>query len=120
MAKQIAEIRWNPLLKEWVAVAAHRQERPQMPKDWCPFCPGSGHVPDKYDVLIYPNDFPTFSLKAPVPATEATSFYPVAKAFGSCDVVLYHPDHNTSLPELSVDHIIKLIQLWQNRFNELK
>jgi UDPglucose--hexose-1-phosphate uridylyltransferase len=120
MAKQIAEIRWNPLLKEWVAVAAHRQERPQMPKDWCPFCPGSGHVPDKYDVLIYPNDFPTFSLKAPAPATESTSFYPVTKAFGSCDVVLYHPDHNTFLPELSVDHIIKLIQLWQNRFNELK
>jgi len=120
MSKQASELRWNPILKEWVAIAAHRQERPQMPKDWCPFCPGSGSVPDNYDVLVYPNDFPTLSLKAPDPLTESTDFYPVTKAFGACDVVLYHPDHNTSLPQLTVEHIIKLIHLWQQRFNELK
>lgn len=120
MTKQASEIRWNPILKEWVAVAAHRQGRPQMPKDWCPFCPGSGSVPDKYDVLIYPNDFPTFALNAPDPITESTDLYPVAKAKGSCDVVLYHPDHNTSLPQLSIEHITKLVRLWQSRFLELK
>ena len=42
----MAELRWNPLIKDWVMIASHRQNRPQMPKDWCPFCPGSGKVPD--------------------------------------------------------------------------
>ena len=46
----MAELRWNPMIKDWVMIASHRQNRPQMPKDWCPFCPGSGKVPDSYDV----------------------------------------------------------------------
>lgn len=120
MTKQLSELRWNPILKEWVAVAAHRQGRPQMPKDWCPFCPGSGKVPENYDVHIYSNDFPTFSLNVRQSSTPTTDFYPVREAEGVCDVVLYHPDHNTSLPQLSIDHITKLIYLWQKRFLELK
>lgn len=119
MAKSTSEMRWNPLLQEWVAIAAHRQERPQMPKDWCPFCPGSGKVPDNYDVHIYPNDFPTFALPAEKPSTPSTAFYPVKPAAGVCDVVLYHPDHNTSLPQLSISHLEKLVHLWQKRFREL-
>ena len=47
---KMAELRWNPFIKDWVMIASHRQNRPQMPKDWCPFCPGSGNVPDIYDV----------------------------------------------------------------------
>ena len=48
----MAELRYNPITKDWVMVASHRQSRPQMPKDWCPFCPGSGKVPDQgFDVL---------------------------------------------------------------------
>lgn len=35
--EKMAELRWNPLLRDWVMIASHRQERPQMPKDWCPF-----------------------------------------------------------------------------------
>ena len=54
----MAELRWNPLIKDWVMIASHRQNRPQMPKDWCPFCPGSGKVPDHFTVYEYDNDFP--------------------------------------------------------------
>jgi UDPglucose--hexose-1-phosphate uridylyltransferase len=121
MSKQLSEIRWNPIAEEWVAVAAHRQERPQMPKDWCPFCPGSGRVPEQYDVHIYSNDFATFSSPAPDAGTEVScSLYKVAKAQGKCDVVLYHPDHNTSLSQLSVEHLTKLVKLWQQRYEELR
>ena len=48
----MTELRWNPTVREWVSTASHRQDRPQMPTDWCPFCPGSGRVPDNYDVNI--------------------------------------------------------------------
>ena len=63
----MAELRWNPLIKDWVMIASHRQNRPQMPKDWCPFCPGSGKVPDHFTVYEYDNDFPALSQNPPVP-----------------------------------------------------
>ena len=97
----MTELRWNPTVREWVSTASHRQDRPQMPSDWCPFCPGSGRVPEKYDVHIYHNDFPAFSVPAAKPAIEGDDFYRVAPSHGACDVVLYHPDHTTSLPKIS-------------------
>ena len=116
----MTELRWNPTVREWVSTASHRQERPLMPEDWCPFCPGSGRVPDNYDVYIYSNDFPAFSIPALAPAIAGDDFYKVRPAHGKCDVVLYHPDHNTSLPQLPLDHLTKLVQLWRRRFTELK
>jgi UDPglucose--hexose-1-phosphate uridylyltransferase len=116
----MTELRWNPTVREWVSTASHRQHRPQMPTDWCPFCPGSGRVPDDYDVHIYPNDFAAFTLPPPEPAIRGDDFYRVERSRGKCDVVLYHPDHNTSLPQLPVDHIVKLVKLWRRRFAELK
>ncbi|MGB7592604.1 MAG: galactose-1-phosphate uridylyltransferase [Terriglobia bacterium] len=116
----MTELRWNPTVREWVSTASHRQDRPQMPEDWCPFCPGSGRVPDNYDCYIYPNDFPAFSIPPPQPAIQGDDFYRVARSYGKCDVVLYSPDHHTSLPQLSLDHIVKLVQIWRRRFTELK
>jgi len=116
----MTELRWNPTLREWVSTASHRQNRPQMPQDWCPFCPGSGRVPDNYEVFIYPNDFAAFTIPPAVPAIAGDDFYQVRPSLGTCDVVLYSPDHHTSLPQLPVDHIVKLVELWRRRFLELK
>ena len=116
----MTELRWNPTVREWVSTASHRQDRPQMPEDWCPFCPGSGRVPDQYDCYIYPNDFAAFSIPPPEPAIQGDGFYRVARSRGKCDVVLYSSDHNTSLPQLPLDHLVKLVQLWRKRFGELK
>jgi UDPglucose--hexose-1-phosphate uridylyltransferase len=116
----MTELRWNPTADEWVSTASHRQHRPQMPTDWCPFCPGSGRVPDDYDVYIYPNDFPAYSVPPPVPAIRGDGLYRVERSHGKCDVVLYHPDHTTSLPQLPIDHLVKLVRLWRRRFEELK
>ncbi len=91
-----------------------------MPTERCPFCPGSGRVPDNYDVYIYPNDFPAFSVPPPEPLIAGDEFYRVARSHGKCDVVLYHPDHNTSLPQLSLHHLTRLVRLWRKRFTELK
>lgn len=91
-----------------------------MPTDWCPFCPGSGRVPDSYDVYLYPNDFPAFAVPPRAPAIEGDGFYKVRKSYGKCDVVLYHPDHNTSLPQLSIPHLTALVKLWRKRFQELR
>ncbi len=87
----MSELRWHPLLEQWVVVTAHRQGRPQMPGDWCPFCA----IPEKYDVYLYPNDFPAFE--------------------GHCDVVLYSPEHTKLPSQLSVGQWQKVIELWAFR-----
>lgn len=115
----MAELRWHPLIKDWVMIASHRQNRPQMPKDWCPFCPGSGKVPEKFDVLKYDNDFPALSQNPPAPDDVANDFFKVKEAYGKCEVILYSSDHTITLPELSVSHISRLVDLWCERFEEI-
>lgn len=115
----MAELRWNPLLKDWTMVASHRQNRPQMPKNWCPFCPGSGKVPEQYDVYKYDNDFPALSTNPPTPDNVGSDFYKTAEAYGKCEVILYSPEHTVTLSELPVDHIKKLVDLWEERFIEI-
>jgi len=116
----MAEMRYNPLIKDWVMIASHRQNRPQMPKDWCPFCPGSGKVPESYEVYEYDNDFPALSQTPPVPDDVKTDLYKMRPAYGKCEVVLYSPEHTITLPELPDSHVRKLVDLWVERFVEIK
>ncbi len=116
----MAELRFHPFIKDWIMIASHRQARPQMPKDWCPFCPGSGRVPDDYDVLKYDNDFPALSPEPPEPDDVATNFLQTRPAYGKCEVILYSPDHTVTLPELPLAHVQKLVALWQQRFEALR
>lgn len=115
----MAELRWHPLINDWVMIASHRQARPQMPKDWCPFCPGSGKVPDEFEVIKYDNDFPALSYTPPAPDDVATNFFQVAPAYGKCEVILYSSGHTVTVPELSDAHMEKLVNLWCERFSEL-
>jgi UDPglucose--hexose-1-phosphate uridylyltransferase len=115
----MSELRWHPLLKQWVGVAAARQGRPQMPKDWCPFDPGSGKVPDHYDVHLYPNDFAALSPDAGPFGAGAQSLFGKTGAYGYCDVVLYSPDHNRLPSQLSPEHWLLVVDLWTKRSIEL-
>ena len=116
----MAELRYNPLTKDWVMIASHRQNRPQMPKDWCPFCPGSGKVPESFDVYKYDNDFPALSQNPPMPDDVETRLYKTRPAYGKCEVILYSPEHTITMPELSVQHIRKIVDLWTERYIEIK
>ncbi|MDD2431382.1 MAG: galactose-1-phosphate uridylyltransferase [Firmicutes bacterium] len=115
----MAELRYNPLLDDWTMVAASRQKRPDMPKDYCPFCPGSGKVPELYDVFLYHNDFPVLSKSPPTPDDVAGGIYKVRESRGKCEVVLYSPDHYATIPDLSKGHILKLIDLWRDTYKDL-
>lgn len=115
----MAELRYHPLIKDWVMIASNRQGRPQMPKDYCPFCPGSGRVPDHYDVLKYDNDFPALSQNPPKPDDVANDFFKTREAYGKCEVILYSPNQTVTLPELPTDHIVKLVDLWCERFADI-
>jgi UDPglucose--hexose-1-phosphate uridylyltransferase len=115
----MSELRWHPVLRQWVGVAAARQGRPQMPKDWCPFDPGSGQVPDHYEVYLYPNDFAALSRDSAFDAGASSELFGRTGAYGSCDVVLYSPDHNKLPSQLSPEHWRLVVDLWTRRSVEL-
>ena len=117
----MAELRWNPLIKDWVMIASHRQNRPQMPKDWCPFCPGPDNdkVPKSFTVHKHDNDFPALSQNPPEPDDVETRLFKTKPAYGKCEVILYSPEHTVTLPELPVPHIRELVDLWTERFVEI-
>lgn len=115
----MSELRYNPLLDTWVIHSAARQNRPNLSKDACPFCPGSGKVPDDYEVLVYPNDYPVLT-DNPLPVEAYPHpLYPHKEAYGYADVILYSPKHHTSFSQLSKAHIAKIVQAWVDRNAEL-
>lgn len=110
------QLRWHALLGQWVVVTTARQNRPQMPANWCPFDPGSGRVPDNYDVYLYPNDFPAFSPDAqPFDPEAADDLFGETGPRGSCDVVLYSPEHTLPPSKLSLENWRKVVDLWTER-----
>ena len=58
-------VRWDPLLGEWVIIAAQRQERTFLPPpDQCPLDPSAPGRPtavpaDSYDMVVFENRFPS-------------------------------------------------------------
>jgi UDPglucose--hexose-1-phosphate uridylyltransferase len=122
----VSELRWNPLLGEWVATATHRQDRTFLPPaDYCPLCPTKPggfptEVPESiYDIVVFENRFPSLRPDPPPPAVEGTELYPVRPGQGVCEVVLYSPNHNTTLAAEPVEQLHKLVRVWTDRFIEL-
>lgn len=122
----MSELRWNPLLGEWVATATHRQDRTFLPPaDFCPLCPTKPggfptEVPESsYDIVVFENRFPSLRPNPAEPEVEATELYPVRPGIGVCEVVLYSPKHSSTLAQESVTQIYQLVQVWTDRFAQL-
>jgi len=91
----IGELRLDPLLNEWVVMAAHRQGRVFLPpKELCPLCPTRSdllsEIPDKdYEVVVFDNRSPSFD------------------------------NHGGSFGELSERQVRTLMEAWRDRVREL-
>ena len=119
----IGELRLDPLVNEWVAMAAHRQGRVFLPpKELCPLCPSTGEnlteVPeDDFEVVVFDNKSP--SLRPPDgdwalpdmagPDTDTGS------AAGKCEVICFTADHGQSFKDLSAERIRVLLEAWMDR-----
>lgn len=122
----MAELRWHPLLGQWVIVAGHRQERTYKPPEaFCPLCPTRDPVHpteipgEPFDIAVFENRFPSLVASPPPPSVPGTTLAPVQPAGGICEVVVYSPDHDRTLAEQPVEHIRKLVEVWAHRYEEL-
>ena len=120
------ELRWNPILKKWVIVATHRQNRTyKPPKDYCPLCPTkkgglSTEVPaEDYDIVVFENKFPSLKEELPRITGTGSKFFKYGKAQGICEVILFTSDHNGIMSEKPLSRYIKLVKVWRDRYQEL-
>jgi len=98
------QLRHDPLLDEWVAIATHRQTRTHLPAAReCPLCPSRDgrqtEIPsDDYDVVVFENRFPA-----------------LAAASGRCEVVCFASDHDASFATLPPQQARLVIEAWVDR-----
>ena len=121
-----SQLRYDALVDEWIAVAAHRQTRTFLPpSDKCPLCPStpdfSSEIPaPDYDVVVFENQFPSFSDRVqPGEITELTEWAPVRPAVGRCEVVCFTSDHNSSFGALPPARVRTVIDALADRTAEM-
>lgn len=118
------ELRWNPVLREWVGVAPHRQGRTFLPPaDFCPLCPSRSPESEietsDLDVAVFQNRFPAFVDEGAPFLASGELLSRRAPAKGECEVVVYTPEHAGSLGGLSGERIRRVVEVWADRFAEL-
>jgi UDPglucose--hexose-1-phosphate uridylyltransferase len=123
---QKSEIRKDYFLNRYVIIAPKRKKRPQKivrvddpDADSCTFC--SPYVDDpinektlydlkgkdgKWIVKVITNKYPALSLDN-------------RKAYGEQEVVIETPEHNKEIHELSLEHIVEIINVYIKRYNYL-
>lgn len=121
-----SQLRYDPLVDEWVAVAAHRQTRTFLPPtNACPLCPSTADfaseipAPD-YDVAVFENQFPSFSDRIkPDEITSLTDLVPVRPGLGRCEVVCFTSDHNSSFGALPPSRVRTVVDALADRTAEM-
>ncbi|KAJ3990099.1 galactose-1-phosphate uridyl transferase [Lentinula detonsa] len=123
--------RYNPLTNEHVIVSPHRNKRPWLgqvepPQNHelpqydaaCYLCPGNtragGKKTEIYEhTYIFKNDYaavlPPPMPKAPVDPHHLLTTEPVG---GECDVLIFHPRHDLTIPRLPLEDVEGIIEEW--------
>ncbi len=131
--------RKNPLTGDWVLVSPHRNNRPwsgatesastvELPKydENCPLCPGNSRAlatknPDYPQTFVFVNDFGALVSQQEQAelSDEQHPLFQADVANGECRVICFSPDHNKSLPELTKNEMLSVINTWQSNYIEL-
>ncbi len=107
------DYRQDPVSLEWLVVSPRRAKRPRQisaRKALCPFDSGNeamtppevarvaptGAKKDEWEVRVVPNLFPVTEIH---------------------EVIIHSPDHRKDLVELPLEHVEKIFQVYQDRYN---
>ena len=123
-----SQLRFDPLLGEWVVVAAHRQTRTFLPPaDQCPLCPSRPGRPTEipegdYQVVVFENRFPSLATDVARDVPAAAPGNPLAElrpGSGRCEVVCFTSDHDRDFFELGHARARLVVDVWAERTAEL-
>ncbi len=128
--------RYNPLTGQWILVSPHRTKRPWQgqkervaedrrpaydPK--CYLCPdnrraGDAVNPPYESTFVFTNDFAALLPQTPT-ASPTHPLLRLESVEGECRVICFSPRHDLTLPEMSIEDIAAVVQLWADQVSEL-
>jgi UDPglucose--hexose-1-phosphate uridylyltransferase len=129
--------RYNPLLDEWILVSPQRANRPwQGQKEDiteenrpvydtdCYLCSGNirangARNPEYKGTYVFNNDFGALLNEEINFSEEHSDFFTLLPERGINRVVCFSENHSLTLPEMSVEQIKSVVDIWQEQFNEL-
>lgn len=129
--------RKNPLTGRWVLVSPHRNNRPWLGATEapsvgklpsydadCPLCPGNHRAngesnPNYQFTHVFANDFGALMPKLDNTAAPSDPLFQSEATDGECRVVCFSPEHNLTLPELSIPALVAVVETWQQHYRDL-
>jgi UDPglucose--hexose-1-phosphate uridylyltransferase len=129
--------RYNALTGDWILVSPHRTQRPWQgrqegaargerpaydPK--CYLCPGNeragGVKNSEYtSTYIFTNDFAAMLPDGPSTADVGRGLLRGERISGTCRVICFSPRHDLTLPEMPVEAIRSVVEVWAEQTEEL-
>lgn len=128
--------RYNPLTCEWVLVSPHRAKRPwqgqtekkqteKRPEydSTCYLCPGnkrsSGKNNDHYnDTFVFTNDFSAL-LPETTDGEIGEGLFKAKTEKGICRVICFSPNHSLTIPEMELEAVKKVVDVWCKEYEQL-
>jgi UDPglucose--hexose-1-phosphate uridylyltransferase len=129
--------RLNPLTGEWVLVSPHRTKRPwqgqveRPPQDErpaydpkCYLCPGNErangeHNPQYTSTFVFTNDFAALMPDVPDANIQTNPLFQAQSERGTSRVICFSPRHNLTLPEMALEDIRRVVDVWGDQVTEL-
>lgn len=129
--------RFNPLTGDWVLVSPHRAKRPwqgQVEKPaaeqrpaydpGCYLCPGNERAggvnnPDYRGTFVFTNDFSALLEDTPAGGDSANDLFRTESERGICKVICFSHDHSLTIPEMPLEDIRHVVDVWCREFEEL-
>jgi len=129
--------RLNILTGEWILVSPQRAQRPwqgQVEKvmsavlpeydPQCYLCPGNVRAdgtknPPYQSTYVFTNDFSALVRQTKNEGYNEKNLLVAATESGTCRVVCFTPNHRTTLPEMSVENIRHVVDVWTEEYQTL-
>lgn len=138
----MSELRFDPVKRRWVIIAAERALRPDdfvrepapPPTANCPVCPGNekytgneiaavrepGSTPNGpgWKVRVVPNKFPVLRVEGALERS-GKGLYDVVSGVGAHEVIVETPDHGQSLADLDLESLLAVLKVCRGRLVDL-
>lgn len=129
--------RFNPLTGEWVLVSPHRTKRPWQGQvedaqherrpahdPGCYLCPGNARAggvrnPDYTGTYVFDNDFSALLPGEPATMTLHDDLLVAERESGLCRVICFSPRHDLTLPQMPLEAIRGVVDVWAAQTEEL-